>query len=97
MGQLCICINAEQFVDASDQVHRIYWTILNFRGFVIRCSDYSAAFESSACDDGREYVAPVAPSSVPGRLPLDFRRSSEFSSPPDDCRIEQASVGEVLE
>ena len=36
-------------------------------------------------------------STAPGWFPLDSWRSAEFGAPPDDGRIEQATLGQVLE
>src|ERR1039458_4682634 len=58
---------------------------------------HAASFETAAGHQRAETVAPMVAAAVPGRFPHDFGCSAEFAAPPDNCAVQQAALGEILE
>ena len=97
MRQLGVGIDAQQFVHAADEVARIDGPVLDLFALGVRRADDVAALESAAGDHGGEDLAVMAAPAVPGRFPLDLRRSAELAAPPDDGAVQQAAVRQILQ
>ena len=97
MGQPGAGVDAGQFVDASEQIDGIDGPLLDLFALFVRGADHAAALESAARHQDRKHLAIMVPAAVPGGLPVDLRTAPEFAAAPDNRRLQQPVIAQVLE
>ena len=88
MRQLRRVVDADQMVDAAEEVGGRDGAVLHLFAAGIACADDLPALEAAAGDEGAEDRSPMVASTVPRRFPGDFGGAAELAVAPDDgaCR-----------
>jgi len=95
IGQLRFGIDSHQFIDAAQEVARVYRPVLDFFSFSIGGTNNVPSLETAPGHKRGEDLAVMVAAAVPGRALVDLGGAAELAAAPDDRAVQQAVFRQV--